>query len=172
METVTNQSKLCCLNKTNSISSVLMTHTPLSTHTQPKKIWAFSLLPPLCLAAKPQSHDTKIPHTLRQLYLIYIFSTEFFPLCNSSFVKSHNVSFPPVFLSAWLYEKSHVKGKVKQTTSSSKPNLFEGRVAIYHLGQCKIFSLTTHQWHLSDVSIPVGCSKVSAPFPLPSRTCC
>lgn len=69
-----------------------------------------ALCPSPCLAAKPQSHDTKIPCTLHQLYWIYIFSAEFFSLCNSSFVKSHNV-FSPVFLSPWLYEKSHVKWK-------------------------------------------------------------
>ena len=126
VEKDTNQSKLkqnqlyfICPQDTHSFRHAehVQPHTQAHTHTQPKKICAFSLLPPLCLAAKPQSHDTKIPHTLLQLYGIYIFFDRILFFCATRALwKSHKVflffffSFH-VFLSPGLYEKSHVKGK-------------------------------------------------------------
>lgn len=79
-----------------------------------------ALLPFLCLAAKSPSHDTKIPDTLHQLHGIDKYSTEFFLLCNLSFVKSlFHLSKPPTF---W---KESCEMEVKQTRSSDKANLSE-----------------------------------------------
>lgn len=76
---------------------------------------------------------------------------------------------PCIFKPLALWGKS-CEMEVKQTTSKrNKTNLFEGWEAIYHLSQSKVFSLTIHQWHLSDVSTPVGYSKVSALFPHSAR---
>lgn len=112
-----NQLYFICPQDTHSFRHAehVQQHTQTHIRTQPKKICAFSLLPPLCLAAKPQSHDTKIPHTLLQLYGIYIFFDrslfEELELCEKATKTLFFFFFFHVFLSPRLYEKSHVRGK-------------------------------------------------------------
>lgn len=149
------------------------THTPSTwshTHTQPKKTSAFSLLP---LCAWQQSLNHTIPKSLTRC-TSYTGSTSF--LLNSFFCATRalwkaRMSFFRLFKLLTLWEES-CEREAKQTTSSNKPNLFEVWVATYHLCQCKIFSLTTVQWHVSDVSIPAVYLKIRSVFPHFWRTCC
>ena len=167
-------------NKTNSISSVLKIHTLLDTlntcshthkhthtHNQRKSVLLASC--PLC--AWQQSLNHTIPKSLTRCSSYMgstSFSTGFFSfvqleLCEKATKSFFFFFFLPRLFKPWTLWEESCEREVKQTTSSNKPDLFEVWVAIFHLCQCKILSLTTAQWHaVSDVSIPGVHLKVCA----------
>ena len=154
--------KLRCSNKTNSISSVLKihtlrhvehvqphTHTHTHTHTHIHNQRKSVLLASCPLGAWQQSLNHTIPKSLTRCSSYMgstSFSTEFFSFEQLELCEKATVFFffflPRLFKPQTLWEES-CEREVKQTASSNKPDLFEAWVAIFHLCQYKIHSLTT-----------------------------
>lgn len=134
VEKFTNQSKLRCSNKTNSISSSADSFkTPRTcshTHTHiTKEILCPSVLGSKASITQYQNPSHAAP-AIWDLHLFYwILSFVQLELCEKPQFFSH--LFKPLTLWGESCER-----EVKQTANSNKPNL-----SGYHLCQCKIFSV-------------------------------